>query len=86
MHRVYVAWDVDDAKRFVRVLLDQGIVGRVIEDREYPERGEGHDTEGAPEVWIIDAAVLARALELAAAFEAGKRPVEAPPPDDADGA
>ncbi len=84
MHRVYVAWDADDAKRFVRLLESHGIRGRIIEDREYPARGELHDTEGAPEVWINDASQLPTALELAAGFETARRKGDAPSPDDAD--
>ena len=74
MHRVYVAWDAEEARRFVRFLQSHGMVGRMIEDREFPSRHEGvHDTEGAPEVWISDAAQLPRALELAQEFEAQRR-------------
>jgi hypothetical protein len=73
MQRVYVAWDAEDARRFVRHLESLGIKGRMIEDREYPERGELHDTEGAPEVWIGDASVLERALAIAAEFEVERR-------------
>src|SRR4051812_42003774 len=39
MHRVYVAWDAEEAKRFLRVLESHGIRGKVIEDREFPSRG-----------------------------------------------
>ena len=74
MHRVYVAWDADEAKRFVRFLESHGIHGRLIEDREFPGRGELHDTEGAPEVWIVDASHLPRALELAKEFESKRAP------------
>ena len=73
MHRVLVAWDAEEAKRFLKNLAGHGIKGHVLEDREYPERGELHDTEGAPEVWIDDASLLPRALELAAEFEAQRR-------------
>ena len=74
MHRVYVAWDADEARRFVRLLQSHGIVGRIIEDRDFHTRDEGvHDTEGAPEVWISDAGQIARATELAQGFESQRR-------------
>lgn len=87
MHRVYVAWDAEDARRFLRVLEGHGIRGRVLEDREFPTRGEFHDTEGAPEVWISEPSDLARALELASHHEALPRgakpkPREAPADDE----
>ena len=88
MHRVYVAWDAAEAKRFLRHLESHGIKGKVIEDREFPERGELHDTEGAPEVWISDAAHLALAIQLASGFEsqrAGGGASDAQPTKDADG-
>ena len=69
MHRVYVAWDVAEAKRFVTFLHDHGISGRVIEDRDFPSRGELHDAESTSEVWISDESVLERALALASDFE-----------------
>ena len=78
MHRVYVAWDAEEARRFLRVLESHGIRGRVIEDREYPSRGEGHDTEGAPEVWITDAGSLEQAMSLASGFESKARASKAP--------
>jgi hypothetical protein len=74
MHRVFVAWDLEEAKRFLKVLESHGLHGRVIEDREFPSRGELHDTEGAPEVWIHDATHLPRALELASGFESKRKP------------
>ena len=73
MQRVYVAWDAEEARRFLRHLESHGMRGRVIEDREYPARGELHDTEGAPEVWISDPEQLARAMELAQIFESERR-------------
>lgn len=74
MVRVYVAWDAAEARRFLKLLESNGIRGRVIEDREFPARGELHDTDGAPEVWITDASQLPRALELASGFESERRP------------
>jgi hypothetical protein len=87
MHRVYVAWDAEDARRFLKVLEGHGIRGRVIEDREFPTRGEYHDTEGAPEVWISDATGLSKALELASVHEAlprGAKPKAPEIPADED--
>ena len=81
MERVYVAWDAEDARRFLRVLEGHGIRGRVLEDREFPARGEFHDTEGAPEVWISDPAHVARALELASVHEAQPRGVKPKAPE-----
>jgi hypothetical protein len=81
MHRVFVAWDAAEAKRFQSLLESHGIRARVIEDREYPSRGELHDTEGAPEVWIHDASQVQHALELASGFESKR----APPPEAEDG-
>ena len=75
MHRVFVAWDVEEAHRFVRFLQSHGIRGKLIEDREFPSRGEPPDTEGAPEVWISDPSLLQRALELASGFESKPKPV-----------
>jgi hypothetical protein len=76
MHRVYVAWDTDDAKRFLGFLETHGIRGRIIEDKEYPARGEMHDVEASPEVWISEEALVAQALDLASKFEVqrGTRP------------
>ena len=85
MHRVYVAWDAEEARRFLRVLESHGIRGKVIEDREFPSRGELHDTEGAPEVWISDAALMPKAHELASGFESQRGKPKAEPdtePDD----
>lgn len=85
MHRVFVAWDAAEAKRFLKLLESHGIRGRVIEDREFPSRGEPHDTEGAPEVWIHDGTQVQEALDLVSGFEA-KRPPEPEPepePDEA---
>ena len=83
MHRVYVAWDTAEAKRFLRVLQDHGIHGKVIEDRDFPARGELHDSEASTEVWIADESVLDRALALASDFEArrngGREPDAAKP-------
>ena len=84
MHRVLVAWDADDAKRFLRHLESHGIRAHVLEDREYPQRGELHDTEGAPEVWIDDVSKLPRAQELAAEFEAKRRDAGRPPESSGD--
>ena len=81
MHKVFVAWDADEAKRFVKVLRDNGIQGRIIEDRGFPSRGVADEGEGAPEVWIADEAALAKALELAQGFEsASRKPKEEPEP------
>ena len=79
MHRVHVAWDVAEAKRLLRLLASHGIRGCVLEDREFPERGELNDSEGAPEVWINDVSLLPRAFELAAEFEAQRRGALEPP-------
>jgi hypothetical protein len=76
MHRVLVAWDAAEARRFLELLESHGIHGRVIEDREFPARGEMHDVEGAPEVWISDERQVPKALELVAGFES-KRPPDA---------
>lgn len=73
MHRVYVAWDADDARRFVTLLEARGIKGRIIEDRNFPARGELHDAEESPEVWISDEAHVAEAMELASELEARRR-------------
>ena len=85
MHRVYVAWDTAEAKRFLRFLEDRGIHGRVIEDRDFPARGEMHDSEASSEVWIADEAALPQALALASDFEtqrnAAKEKKDAPIPD-----
>jgi len=81
MHRVFVAWDAPEAKRFLKLLESHGIRGRMLEDREFPSRGEPHDTEGAPEIWIHDATRVQEALDLASGFESKRAP---PPPDDAD--
>jgi hypothetical protein len=85
MHRVLVAWDADEARRFLRILESHGISGRMIEDREFPERGELHDTEGAPEVWISNPAELSRAMELVVDFESKRRAVDAEPKGDGEG-
>ena len=85
MHRVYVAWDAEEARRFLRFLESHGIRGRVIEDREFPSRGELHDTEGAPEVWISDPTQIERATELASGFDAQRKPSPTPEPDAGDG-
>lgn len=83
MQRVYVAWDAEEARRFLRVLQSHGISGRVIEDRDFHTRDEGvHDTEGAPEVWISDAEQLARATELAQGFESKREAATRKEPDE----
>ena len=81
MHRVFVAWDAVEAQRFLALLESHGIRGRVIEDREFPSRGELHDTEGAPEVWIHEEGQVAQALDLASGFERQRKPA-APVEDD----
>jgi hypothetical protein len=88
MHRVYVAWDAEEARRFLRFLKSHGMTGQMIEDRSFPTRDEGvHDTEGAPEVWISDASLLPRATELAQLFEQQRKaPAEPVEPADADDA
>lgn len=84
MHRVYVAWDAAEARRFLAVLRGRGINGRVIEDEDVRERGGLHDAESAPEVWITDESRVPEALELASDFEKLREPArggEAPESD-----
>jgi len=69
MHRVYVAQDVKEAKAFLKVLQSHDIHGRIIEDQDFPERGELHDADAITEVWIADTQHLDKAKELALEFE-----------------
>jgi hypothetical protein len=69
MHRVYVAQDVKEAKAFLEVLQTHDIHGRIIEDQDFPERGELHDADAITEVWIAESDHLDRAKELALEFE-----------------
>jgi len=69
MHRVYVAQDVKEARAFLKVLESHGIRGRIIEDQDFPERGEIHDADAITEVWTADGAQIEKARELALEFE-----------------
>lgn len=73
MHRVYVAWNATEARKFLDVLTAHRIRGKVIEDREFPVRGELHDSETEAEVWIDDPEAVARARELALDYESRRR-------------